>query len=90
MEGASLKYLEIGCNKSDKKVYNVYIGDKIKMKRSEILIMRLDAELKRRLQDAAELEHVSMSEIVRRLIDELPRLGVIKNGLVNWYDNNKE
>jgi len=55
------------------------------MKRSEILIMRLDAELKQRLQDAAELEQVSMSEIVRRLIDKLPRLGVIKDGLVEWY-----
>ena len=60
------------------------------MAQSEILIMRLDAELKQRLQDAAEFEHVSMSEIVRRLIDELPRLGVIKDGLVEWYDNNKE
>lgn len=55
------------------------------MAQNEILIMRLDAELKKRLQDAAELEQVSMSEIVRRLIDKLPRLGVIKDGLVEWY-----
>ena len=55
------------------------------MAQSEILIMRLDAELKQRLQDAAEFEQVSMSEIVRRLIDKLPRLGVIKDGLVEWY-----
>lgn len=60
------------------------------MAQSEILIMRLDAELKQRLQDAAELEQVSMSEIVRRLIDELPRLGVIKNGLVEWYGKQEE
>lgn len=57
------------------------------MAKSEILIMRLDAELKKSLQDAAELEHVSMSEIVRRLIVKLPRLGVIRDGLVEWYGN---
>lgn len=57
------------------------------MNKSEILIMRLDAELKQRLQDAAEIEKVSMSEIVRRLIVKLPRLGIIKDNLVEWYGN---
>ena len=57
------------------------------MAKSEILILRIDAELKKVLQDAAEVEHVSMSEIVRRLIVKLPRLGIIKDNLVEWYGN---
>ena len=60
------------------------------MAKSEILIMRLDAEMKKSLQDAAEIEKVSMSEIVRRLIVKLPRLGVIRDGLVEWYGNDTE
>lgn len=60
------------------------------MAKSEILILRIDAELKKVLQDAAEFEQVSMSEIVRRLIDKLPRLGVIKDGLVEWYGKQEE
>lgn len=60
------------------------------MSKSETIIVRVTDEMRKALEDAAEIEHVSVSEIMRRLIDGLPRLGVIKDGLVNWYDNNKE
>lgn len=58
--------------------------------KSIIVGLRMDEDMKQRLQDAADIEGVTISEIMRRLIDKLPRLGVIKDGLVNWYDNNKE
>lgn len=60
------------------------------MSKSETIIVRVTDEMRKALQDAADIENVTISEIMRRLIDKLPRLGVIKDGLVNWYDNNKE
>lgn len=60
------------------------------MSKSETIIVRVTDEMRKALQDAADIEGVTISEIMRRLIDKLPRLGVIKDGLVNWYDNNKE
>lgn len=60
------------------------------MNKSETIIVRVTDEMRKALQDAADIENVTISEIMRRLIDKLPRLGVIKDGLVNWYDNNKE
>ena len=46
------------------------------MDKSEVLIMRIDGELKDRLQTASKDAGVSMSEYIRRLI----RL----SGSVNW------
>jgi dihydroorotase len=60
------------------------------MSKSETIIVRVTDEMRKALQDAADIENVTISEIMRRLIDKLPRLGVIKDGLVEWYDNNKE
>jgi hypothetical protein len=60
------------------------------MSKSETIIVRVTDEMRKALQDAADIENVTISEIMRRLIDELPRLGFIKDGLVEWYDNNKE
>ena len=55
------------------------------MSKSETIIVRVTDDMRKALEDAAEIEHVSVSEIMRRLIDKLPRLGVIKDGLVEWY-----
>jgi hypothetical protein len=66
------------------------ITERVNMSKSETIIVRVTDEMRKALQDAADIENVTISEIMRRLIDELPRLGFIKDGLVEWYDNNKE
>ena len=60
------------------------------MNKSETIIVRVTDEMRKSLQDAAAIEKVSISEIMRRLIVKLPRLGVIKGGLVEWYGNDVE
>lgn len=57
------------------------------MEQNNMLVIRLEDELKDRLQAAASFEGVSMSEMVRRLIANVPLTGVIVNGKVNF---NKE
>ena len=57
------------------------------MKKEERLLIAIDAELKERLAAAASLEGVSMSEMVRRLIAQVPVVGLVKDDRVVW---NKE
>lgn len=58
-----------------------------KANKSTIVGVRMTDEMRKALEDAAASEKVSISEILRRLIVKLPRLGVIKDGLVEWYGN---
>jgi len=55
--------------------------------KTTIVGVRMTDEMRKALEDAAAIEKVSISEILRRLIVKLPRLGVIKDGLVEWYGN---
>ena len=55
--------------------------------KTTIVGVRMTNEMRKALEDAAAIEKVSISEILRRLIVRLPRLGVIKDGLVEWYGN---
>ena len=57
------------------------------MSKSETIIVRVTDEMRKSLQDAADIEKVTISEILRRLIVKLPRLGIIKDNLVEWYGN---
>ena len=57
------------------------------MKKEERLLIAIDAELKERLAAAASFEGVSMSEMVRRLIAQVPVVGLVKDDRVVW---NKE
>ena len=57
------------------------------MSKSETIIVRVTDDMRKALEDAAAIEKVSISEILRRLIVKLPRLGVIRDGLVEWYGN---
>lgn len=52
------------------------------MEQNNMLVIRLEDELKDRLQAAASFEGVSMSEMVRRLIAQVPVIGYIKDGKV--------
>ena len=57
------------------------------MSKSETIIVRVTDDMRKALEDAAAVENVTISEILRRLIVKLPRLGVIRDGLVEWYGN---
>lgn len=59
------------------------------MEQNNMLVIRLEDELKDRLQAAAGLEGVSMSEMVRRLIAQIPVIGYIKDGKVIRKDDEK-
>ncbi len=59
------------------------------MTKDERLLIAIDAELKDRLQAAASFEGVSMSEMVRRLIAQIPVIGYIKDGKVIRKDDEK-
>ena len=59
------------------------------MEQNDMLVIRLEDELKDRLQAAASLEGVSMSEMVRRLISQVPVIGYIKDGKVIRKDDEK-
>ena len=58
--------------------------------KTTIVGVRMTDEMRKALEDAADIENVTISEIMRRLIVRLPRLGVIKDGLVEWYGNDTE
>ena len=59
------------------------------MTKDERLLIAIDAKLKDRLQAAASFEGVSMSEMVRRLIAQIPVIGYIKDGKVIRKDDEK-
>ena len=58
--------------------------------KTTIVGVRMTDEMRKALEDAAAIEKVSISEILRRLIVKLPRLGIIKDGLVEWYGEDIE
>ena len=58
-----------------------------KANKSTIVGVRMTDEMRKALEDAADIENVTISEIMRRLIVKLPRLGIIKDNLVEWYGN---
>lgn len=55
--------------------------------KTTIVGVRMTDEMRKSLEDAAAIEKVTISEILRRLIVKLPRLGIIKDNLVEWYGN---
>ena len=58
--------------------------------KTTIVGVRMTDEMRKALEDAAAVENVTISEILRRLIVKLPRLGIIKDGLVEWYGEDIE
>ena len=52
--------------------------------KEQVLILRIDDDLKARLQSTAKLQEVSMSEVVRRLIASLPLAGTISDWKIEW------
>ena len=60
------------------------------MENNGMLVIRLDAELKERLAAAASFEGVSMSEMVRRLIAQVPVVGYVDGGLIHMTDAGRE
>ena len=58
--------------------------------KTTIVGVRMTDEMRKSLEDAAAIEKVTISEILRRLIVKLPRLGIIKDGLVEWYGEDIE
>ena len=60
------------------------------MTKDERLLIAIDAELKDRLQAAASFEGVSMSEMVRRLIAQVPVVGYVDGELIHMADAGKE
>lgn len=59
------------------------------MKKNQTVILRLEPELRERLERMAAFEGVTMSEMVRRLIKMVPVIGSIENGRVIWSNNEK-
>lgn len=59
------------------------------MKKTAQVVIRLDPELRERLERMAEFEGVSMGEMVRRLIKMVPVIGSIENERVIWSNNEK-
>lgn len=59
------------------------------MKKTDRFTLRIEPELRKRLERMAEFEDVSMSDMVRRLIKMVPVIGSIENGRVIWSNNEK-
>ena len=59
------------------------------MKKNQTVILRLEPELRERLERMAAFEGVTMSEMVRRLIKMVPVIGSIESGRVIWSNNEK-
>jgi len=58
------------------------------MDKSEVLIMRIEEQMKSKLQAAADLEGITMSEMVRRLIASIPLSGaIVGDGKVIWKES---
>jgi len=59
------------------------------MKKTVQVVVRLDPELRERLERMAEFEEVPMSEMVRRLIKRVPIIGRIEDERVIWGNDTK-
>ena len=59
------------------------------MKKNQTVILRLEPELRERLERMAAFEGVTMSEMVRRLIKRVPIIGRIEDERVIWSNNEK-
>ena len=52
------------------------------MKNSKTIILRMEPELRKRLEDEAARNGISLSEQVRRILAQVDTVGTIKDGLV--------
>ena len=59
------------------------------MKKTAQVVVRLDPELRERLERMAEFEEVPMSEMVRRLIKRVPVIGRVEDERVIWSNDTK-
>lgn len=59
------------------------------MKKNQTVILRLEPELRERLERMAAFEGVTISEMVRRLIKQVPIVGRIEDERVIWGDDTK-
>ena len=59
------------------------------MKKTAQVVVRLDPELRERLERMAKFEEVPMSEMVRRLIKRVPVIGRIEGERVIWSNDTK-
>ena len=59
------------------------------MKKNQTVILRLEPELRERLERMAAFEGVTMSEMVRRLIKRVPIIGRIEDERVIWGNDTK-
>ena len=56
------------------------------MSKTETVIVRMDQELKDRLEAYASVEGVGLSEAVRRLVAQIPVIGKIPSSGTEMYD----
>ena len=56
------------------------------MGKTETVIVRMDQELKDRLEAYASVEGVGLSEAVRRLVAQIPVIGKIPSSGLEMYD----
>ena len=56
------------------------------MAKTETVIVRMDQELKDRLEAYASVEGVGLSEAVRRLVAQIPVIGKIPSSGLEMYD----
>lgn len=59
------------------------------MNKDERLLIAIDKELKSRLRAAAEYDGVTMSEMIRRLIAQIPVIGRIDDERVIWGNDSE-
>ena len=59
------------------------------MKKTAQVVVRLDPELRERLERMAKFEEVPMSEMVRRLIKRVPVIGRVEDERVIWSNDTK-
>lgn len=59
------------------------------MKKNQTVILRLEPELRERLERMAAFEGVTMSEMVRRLIKRVPVIGRVEDERVIWSNDTK-
>jgi predicted DNA-binding protein len=59
------------------------------MKKNQTVILRLEPELRERLERMAAFEGVTISEMVRRMIKQVPVIGRIEDERVIWGNDTK-
>ena len=59
------------------------------MKNSKTIILRMEPELRKRLEDEAARNGISLSEQVRRILSQVDYAGTVKDGVIEWKKDTK-